>query len=247
MQLAITPDQRWSFATSDLVSAARAAGFVAAGIAADRVDSSAVQAFSAADIRCHEVLALVVGDDETTTATEAERLAGAAAAMNAAWLLTVFTAPPSSEATRILQRCGAGIAVEFSPLGPVSSIRDGLEVVHAVNRGGGRACLMIDSWHFCFSDSSWADLAAVRPDEIAYVQFTDALAPESDRLVRETLHRRALPGEGVLELDRFAATLLERGWDGIVSVEVLSAELRTLPVDVLVARLHDTTAPYWCR
>jgi sugar phosphate isomerase/epimerase len=78
------------------------------------------------------------------------------------------------------------------------------------------------------------------------VQFTDALAPESrERLVRETLHRRALPGEGVLDLDRFAATLRERGYDGIVSVEVLSAVLRELPVDVVVRRLHDTTAPYW--
>jgi sugar phosphate isomerase/epimerase len=54
-----------------------------------------------------------------------------------------------------------------------------------------------------------------------------------------------LPGEGVLELDRFAGTLLDRGWDGLVSVEVLSAELRALPVDVLVRRLHDTTARFW--
>ena len=64
-------------------------------------------------------------------------------------------------------------------------------------------------------------------------------------MVRETLHRRALPGEGILELDRFATTLLDRGWDGTVSVEVLSAELRELPVDVQVARMYATTAPYW--
>ena len=64
-------------------------------------------------------------------------------------------------------------------------------------------------------------------------------------MIRESLHRRALPGEGILELDRFATTLLEKGYDGIVSVEVLSAELRDLPVDVLVGRLYATTAPYW--
>jgi sugar phosphate isomerase/epimerase len=34
------------------------------------------------------------------------------------------------------------------------------------------------------------------------------------------LHRRAIPGEGILELDPFARTLLDRGYDGIVSVEV---------------------------
>ena len=64
-------------------------------------------------------------------------------------------------------------------------------------------------------------------------------------MIRESLHRRALPGDGILELDRFATTLREMGYDGIVSVEVLSAELRELPVDVLVRRLHDTSAPYW--
>jgi sugar phosphate isomerase/epimerase len=83
-------------------------------------------------------------------------------------------------------------------------------------------------------------------DDIAYLQFTDALEPEyRERMIRESLHRRALPGEGVLELTRFAATFLDRGWDGTVSVEVLSAQLRELPVDVLVERLYTTTAAYW--
>jgi sugar phosphate isomerase/epimerase len=59
------------------------------------------------------------------------------------------------------------------------------------------------------------------------------------------MHRRALPGDGTLALDQFATTLLQRGWDGLVSVEVLSAELRTLPVDETLRRLHATTAPYW--
>ena len=137
------------------------------------------------------------------------------------------------------------MAVEFTPLGAIPSLSDGMEVVRAASRGG-RAGLMIDSWHFCFSDNTWDDLAAVPLDDLAYLQFTDALAPESrDRLVRETLHRRAAPGEGVLDLDRFAATLREKGYDGIVSVEVLSAALRELPVDALVEHLHDATAPYW--
>ena len=191
-------------------------------------------------------------DDETATTATAERLAEAAVTMCAEWVLTVFTSPPTAEAENVLQRCaavfadaGAGMAVEFSPLGAISSIRQGMQVVRAANGGGGRAGLMIDSWHFCFGDRTWEELGEVPLDDIAYVQFADALAPESKRLVRETLHRRALPSEGVLELDRVAAALLERGWDGIVSVEVLSAELRALPVGVLVRRIHDTAAPFW--
>ncbi len=249
MQLALTPDGKWEFATPDLVSAAKAAGFTAVGVNADRVDAAAVEAYAATGVRCHELLALVVGDDESATMASAEQLADLAQTVGAEWVLTVFTAkvPPQR-----IQRCakmfndvGAGMAVESTPLGAIPTISDGMEVVRAARRGG-RAGLMIDSWHFCFSDNSWDDLAAVPLDDIAYVQFTDALEPEyRERMIRESLHRRALPGEGILELRRFAATLLDRGWDGLVSVEVLSAELRELPVDVLVGRLYATTAPYW--
>jgi sugar phosphate isomerase/epimerase len=203
-------------------------------------------------LRCHEVLALLLTDDVQTTVASAEHLATQAEVIGAAWVLTVFPTPLTSETENALLRCaamladaGAGMAVEFSPLGPVSTIEKGMALVRAANRGGGRAGLMIDSWDFCHSDSSWGDLARVPLDDISYVQFADALARESDRLFRETLHRRALPGEGRLELDRFATTLLERGWDGTVSVEFLSAGLRSLPVDELVRRLYETAAPFW--
>jgi sugar phosphate isomerase/epimerase len=250
--LAITPDARWDASPAELAAAAGAAGFVALGISADRADPVAVQAYGDAGLRCHEVLALVLDDDEAATITSAQRLAAAAAAMSAEWVLTVFRAATTTAMLNLAQRCatlfaeaGAGMAAEFSPLGPVSSIPKGMEVVRAANRGGGRAGLMIDSWHFSFGDSSWDDLARVPLDQIAYVQFTDALAPQSDKLFHETMHRRALPGEGVLELRRFASVLLERGWEGLVSVEVLSDELRTLPVSAVVERIGATTAPYW--
>jgi sugar phosphate isomerase/epimerase len=248
VDLALTPDNRWEYATADLVSAASNVGFAAVGINSVRVDADAAGMYVSSGMRCHELLALVVSDDETATIAAAEQLAEAAEVMDAGWVLTVFTTAPTESVVRhcadVLAQAGIGMAVEFSPLGPVATIADGMRIVHAAQRGG-RAGLLIDSWHFCFGDSTFDGLAAVPLDDIAYVQFTDALKPLSDNLVRETLHRRALPGDGILELDRFAATLLDRGWDGTVSVEVLSADLRELPVDVLVHRLHDSAAPYW--
>jgi sugar phosphate isomerase/epimerase len=249
VQLALTPDGKWDFATADLVSAAGAAGFGAVGINADRVDSAAVDGYTAAGVRCHELLAFVVGDDEAATMGSAEELANRAHRIGAEWVLTVFTAkPPTQRITRcakLFNGVGAGMAVECSPLGAIPSIRDGMEYVRAASRTA-RAGLLVDSWHFCFSDDTWADLAAVPLEDMAYVQFTDALEPEyRDRMIRESLHRRALPGEGILELDRFAATFLDRGWDGTVSVEVLSAQLRELSVDELVGQLYTTTAAYW--
>lgn len=249
MQIALTPDGRWDFATADLVSAASAAGFAAVGIDAERVDAASVEAYAASGVRCHELLAFIVGDDEAATLASAERLADRAQTIGAPWVLTVFTAAVPLQRiqryAKLFDDAGAGMAVEYTPLGAIPLIRDGMEVVRAASRTA-RAGLMIDSWHFCFSDDTWDDLAAVPLDDIAYLQFTDALEPEyRDRMIRESLHRRALPGEGVLELDRFAATFLSRGWDGTVSVEVLSAQLRELPVDELIGRLYTTTAAYW--
>jgi sugar phosphate isomerase/epimerase len=249
VQIALTPDGRWEFATADLVAAAGTAGFTAVGIDADRVDAAAVDAFATAGVRCHELLALVVTDDESATMASAEQLADRARTIDAQWVLTVFAEKVPAQwiarCAKLFDDVGAGMAVEYTPLGAIPSIRDGMEMVRAANRGG-RAGLMIDSWHFCFSDDTWGDLAAVPLDDIAYLQFADAPEPEyPDRMIRESLHRRAIPGEGMLELDRFAATLLDRGYDGIVSVEVLSAQLRELPVDALVGRLYATTAAYW--
>ena len=253
VELALTPDGRWPATQTELVAASAAAGFSALGVGMDRVDDSVVAAYREHGLRCHEVLALLLDDDADATVAAAHRLADAADAIRAEWVLTIFRTGLSPDSAKLIERCcaifaevGAGMAAEFSPLGPVSTISDAREIVRVGNRTG-RAGVMIDSWHFSFGDSTWADLAQLPLPEIAYVQFTDAMKPESDDLARETMHRRALPGVGVLELDRFASTLLDRGWDGTVSVEVLSAELRTLPVEEIVPRIHDATAPYWRR
>jgi sugar phosphate isomerase/epimerase len=105
--------------------------------------------------------------------------------------------------------------------------------------------MVIDSWNFCFGPGTWNELEAVPLDAVAYVQFADALAPIGDVNMHEAMHRRALPGDGVLELDRFVATLRDRGWDGLVSMQVLSDELRELPVDEYARRVHDAGARYW--
>jgi sugar phosphate isomerase/epimerase len=63
--------------------------------------------------------------------------------------------------------------------------------------------------------------------------------------VDETMNRRAMPGDGVFELERFADTLLERGWEGLVSVEVLSRELSLLPLDEYARRAYRSTARFW--
>jgi len=74
----------------------------------------------------------------------AELLADRAETIGAEWVLTVFTAkvPPQriKRCAKAFNGVGAGMAVEYTPLGAIPTIRDGMEFV--------RAGLMIDSSHF---------------------------------------------------------------------------------------------------
>jgi 3-hydroxyisobutyrate dehydrogenase len=250
VELALTPDGRWDITTDDLVIAARDAGFAALGLSAARAGLDARRALSDAGLRCHELLALLVTDDEPETVAAAEQLAEGAVALGADWVLTVFRDGLNETTARIIRRCaaifadaGTAMAVEFSPMGPVATIADGLEIVEVA--GHERAGLLIDSWHFCFGGSTWDDLARVPVERIAYIQFADGVAPESDDRMRETLQRRAMPGEGTLDLRRFADTLLGRGFDGTVSVEVLNRDLRQWPVPRFASHAREAAARYW--
>jgi sugar phosphate isomerase/epimerase len=251
IELALTPDSRWSDDTAELAAAAGAAGFAGLGLAADRAGApGAAAALSAAGVRCTELMALMVSRNADRTLAGARQLAAAADAVGAPWVLAIPAAPPSPETAALWGRCadvlaeaGARLALEFSPLGVVTSIAAARELIAAADPG--RSAVMIDTWHFSRGDSTWEQLEQIPLEEIAYLQFDDAPEPVGDDAFAETMDRRAWPGEGTFELERFASTLLDRGWTGTVSVEVLNADHARLPVAEFARAAHDSTARYW--
>ena len=249
VNLALTPDVRWEIELADLARETSAAGFRGLGCPATRAGTDARAAYDVAGLECHELMALVITENADKTIAYAARLAEAAETMRAPWITTVFQVPLSGETARAITRSaamfaevGSAMAVEFNPLGPIPSIAAGLEVVDLAGSGAG---LLIDAWHFSFGPSTWADLEAVPLNKIAYIQFDDTLVPVSDDLMSETMDRRALPGDGTFDLDRFATILRRSGFTGYVSVEVLSSDLRTLPIPDFLRRAIEATGRYW--
>jgi sugar phosphate isomerase/epimerase len=250
VELALTPDTRRPVDTAELAAAARAAGFTAIGMVSGRFAPGDGVRLAAAGLRCHELLGLQVRADTGATIAAAERLAHDAAHLGAPWVLTTFDVELTDAVAKIVAECaatfaaaGAGLAVEFSPLGPVPNIAAGLRAVDAAN--GARAGIVIDSWNFGFGPDTWRDLEVAPLDRVAYVQFADAYRPAGAVNVEEAMTRRALPGHGILDVGRFASTLRDRGWDGVVSMQVLSDDLRALPVIESTRRVFDASAPYW--
>lgn len=249
VELALTPDIRRKVDAAAQVDAASAAGFRSLGIFAEQAGSAAHATFKEAGIGCHEVMALVITGNEDATLKSAQRAAAAAEMMEARWVTTIFHSPISAITPALVARCaatiaesGAAMAVEPHPFGPVSSIAAGLEMLECAGSGAG---LLIDSWHFFFGDNTWADLEKIPLDLISYVQFDDAPKVASSDLMSETMNRRVMPGEGTFELARFVSALLDRGFDGLVSIEVLSSELLEVPLPEFARQAYRAAARYW--
>src|SRR5205823_4766245 len=80
---------------------------------------------------------------------------------------------------------------------------------------------------------------------VAYVQFDDALPMVSDYLVAETCERRVFPGEGEFDLEGYCTRMRAKGFDGVVSVEILNAEWRTGDLREYARRCYGSSARYW--
>ncbi len=247
MDLGLTPDTRWKTDAAALVGAAYAAGFTMLGTTSLLVTPEVPDLYVRAGLGCHELLGLVVTDIDATL-NWATQVAEQAALMGATWVNTTFKAV-DGDTSSLVRRCaamlaeaGAGMAIEFSPLGPVASLQDGLDMVDL--SGSDRAGVVVDIWNVSYGPTTWAELERLPADRIAYVQFNDAL-PRVGALDIEAMNRRTYPGQGAFEVDRFVSVVRANGWDGVVSVQILSEELRQLPLAEFARRAFETSTAYW--
>ena len=96
-------------------------------------------------------------------------------------------------------------------------------VVQAADRANGG--LLIDDWHFFRGDPDFDLLAGIPGERIFAVQLSDADAHCVEPLYEDAIHRRRLPGDGDLDLERFVDVLSANGALGLVGPEVFSDEL----------------------
>ena len=94
---------------------------------------------------------------------------------------------------------GVESTTELAPGLTVADLPTALAAVRHVNRPDFR--LLIDTMHLVRSGSTAADIAALDPDLIGYVQLCDAtLKPRFDTYFEEAMYERMAPGTGELGL-----------------------------------------------
>ena len=243
------------------IAAAADAGFQGVGLDVWSIDRHRQLGGSLAELRdaldrhaiaCIELQAFVFTADAAETAANAENIATIADVLQPEIIMAGTHVPVDEAVVANLARfapvvtgTGARLAIEFLPMMPINTIAKTRELIARAGLLPATAGVCLDVWHFSHGPDDWPDLDALPLAELAYVQFSDHPPLVSQDLTRETLQRRVLPGDGVLELDRFVAAVRAKGYSGPVAAEVISAELRKLAPSESARRVYAATAPYW--
>jgi sugar phosphate isomerase/epimerase len=119
-----------------------------------------------------------------------------------------------------------------------------LDAALAVVEGAGapNGGLAIDTWHMAKLGIEPDDLRRIPARFLAWVELSDGRYENLPDLVDETVNHRELPGEGEFPIRGYVARCRETGYEGPWGVEVLSEELRTLPIEQIFERAYETSS-----
>jgi sugar phosphate isomerase/epimerase len=193
-------------------------------------------------------------DDERRQASDAQRrlLFDAAAALDAHHIkvgnIPGTPCPLEQVTERFAELCAdaadrhtASIVYEFMPFDVnVRSLDAALAVVEGAGAPNGGVA--IDTWHMAKLGIAPDDLRRIPSRHLRWVELSDGRREDMPDLVDETVNHRRLPGEGELDVPAYVEACREAGYEGPWGVEVLSEELRSLPMEEIFRRAYETTS-----
>ena len=192
------------------------------------------------------------GDERRTASDERRKLLfEAAGALDALHIkvgnIPGTPCPVSQVAERFVELCAdaaqqtrADVVYEFMPFDVnVKSVDTVLEVVQGAGDNGGVA---IDTWHMSKLGISPDELRRIPIERLTWVELSDGQFENMPDPVDETVNHRRLPGEGEFDIRGYVRVCSDVGYEGPWGVEVLSEELRNLPMEEIFKRSYETTA-----
>jgi sugar phosphate isomerase/epimerase len=232
-----------------VLAAATNAGFAFVGVddvsVRGRSDADVAASLRSHALTCTDVGVLRLGKDDPRVA--ARRLARLARATGASTCIAAVMTGERAATRRdllvaadVLGAAGVRIALEHAAYGGLRTLRDAIDLCGAV--GPERCGVLVDAWHALTGEDEWDLLRALDAEQIALVHVSDAPVPIGGDVVHESRFRRLPPGRGELDLPRFIDALHEVGYEGVVSLEVLSADLRSRDPTAAARELHASSA-----
>jgi sugar phosphate isomerase/epimerase len=134
----------------------------------------------------------------------------------------------------------ATIVYEFMPFDVnVDTLDAALELVQGADQPNGG--LAIDTWHMAKLGIGPDELKRIPLKYLSWVELSDGQIENMPDPVDETVNHRHLPGEGEFDIPGYVEACTDVGYQGPWGVEVLSEELRSLPIEQAFQRAYETT------
>ena len=134
----------------------------------------------------------------------------------------------------------ARVVYEFMPFDVnVNTLETALNLVQDAGQPNG--ALAIDTWHMGKLGIAPADLTRIPAEYLGWVELSDGQYENMPDPIDEVVNRRRLPGEGEFDINGYVEACRQAGYGGPWGVEVLSEELRNLPIEEEFKRAFETT------
>jgi sugar phosphate isomerase/epimerase len=134
----------------------------------------------------------------------------------------------------------AKVAYEIIPFDPnIGTLETGLRLVTEADRPNGG--LAIDTWHMGKLRIDPERLAEIPARHIAWVELSDGQLQYMEDKLDEVINHRELPGEGEFDIAGYVNALHRAGYPGPWGAEILSENLRNLPIEQEFDRAYETT------
>ena len=133
---------------------------------------------------------------------------------------------------------GLLMPIEMIPFSDLPTLDAVLDI--AAGAGAANGGLLIDIWHVMRSGASFEDILRVPARHILAAELDDAELILHGDMAEDTMHHRKLCGEGEFDVPGFIEAMIRAGYRGPYGVEILSRELRRLPVAEAARRSFET-------
>jgi len=135
------------------------------------------------------------------------------------------------------QHTSAKVLYEFMPFDVnVNSVELALDVMKGIDNTG----VVIDTWHMSKLGVAPDDLRKFPVEQLGWIELSDGQYEDMEDTLDEVINRRKLPGEGEFDIRGYVRVGLDMGYSEPWGVEVLSEDLRALPIDEMYRRTYES-------
>lgn len=134
---------------------------------------------------------------------------------------------------------GTRVGFELMPFAMIDSLKDSLAMIEGAGAENGG--IVFDLWHLVKLNIPYEEVRKFPLRYIVSVELNDGTFEALWDLHEDTVNHRRFCGEGELNVKGFVEILQKMGYPGPWGIEVLSEELRKMPLEEVTTRAFQTT------